>query len=390
MRKYEKMGMYELQARVLDKYKEVLKSDKLVFVVSKNHYFGDDYGAFDSNTILSFTREDLEILLSNKFSALRYLETENLIVLHDGHACFVCADIQDDSDDYPIWTGKQRKNKMDGEIEKELIYGKGSWTWYFQECYEPQEYRDIVESKISNIITEVNSTTGKDYTEEIRKHYESLLENGTPEYYKGVINDKKYLILLSNTSEDRHDKVRCNIKYLYNYCLPTLIIHKKDENLSDLEFRYLSLNQLSENKQKEYIEKINKAILKYLDTNELVIHNSSPKSFKCNWWSYNINFRYLHPDNHGNCEVEYKISNSHYCDWFAFKRKVTSFEGYYFMDELIENVNEARKSLHDFFVRQKIDNYKFKTELIIHLVNSVTDSNTFLKNDKESIMNLFR
>ena len=391
-KRYAHMGLRELQVRVLNKYSELLKRDKSVYVISKNHYFGINYGLFDEETIKDFDRKDLELLLSNKFSALRTIESENFIVLHDGNSKFVIANLNG-YNSLAVWSGKIRN----GEIE--IIHSEGSWTWV-KDYTLLDEYKVRVEEKINELILEVQRVTGKDLSEEITNYYSNLKENGIPEYDKIIFDSEKYTIALSNTSEDDYDYSHCiSHKRLDNYCYPTLILEHKEEYLTPLQVKYSSLEDLSDSQKEQYKNMLNKKINNLLETNELQIIDASKYNIKFTLWNHKV---YLAFDSDRTGEMRYCIYNtstgtrwmnkiySPVEKYFSIYRKVEYIAQESIITDVIESsLKEAKNDIKKYFTQQKIQNGCLMSELIVYLINKLSDNHLY-KSSKESIMDIFR
>ena len=389
--KYAHMGINELKVRVLAKYQEVLKSDKLIYVVGKNNYFGDDYGAFDEETIKDFHREDLEIMLSNKYSALKFIELDNIIVLHDGNAEQAILD-----DELVVWTGKI---KRDGS--KELLYGKGSWTW--REAITLNEYRKTVRSKVDEIIKSLKDyTDNKNIDTEVKEYYASLLEDGTPIMDKVIVNDDNYIIALSNTSYEYFDLERLrSYKHLNDFCYPKLKIEfKKPGNLTELELINLSSEELSSDRQKQLEKMLDKRIVQLLDTNEIQIKNIGIYNLSFSLWNHKI---YLAFDSVNSGEMRYEIYNelsgtrwqgklyNATSSYFSLYKEKMSIAQERFLGSFIkESIPAAKEDLRNYFIFKcnNFDNGNLMTEIVIRFILKTDIAG--LKNNKEEIMNLFK
>lgn len=394
-KRYAHMGLRELQVRVLDKYSELLKRDKSVYVISKNHYFGINYGLFDEETIKDFDRKDLELLLSNKFSAVKNtIEMDDIIIIHDGNSQKVIVDNGDR--EIAVWTGKE---KRDGS--KEILNQESSWSWR-ENVISLDSYKEIVKTKIDEIIDIVNRYSDEDYSAVIRDYYSNLLEEGIPEFDKILIDTNDYCIGLSNESEDSYDQSRCTTqKYLDNYCYPTLVIEKKNGKLTPLQIKYSTYEELNNEARAEYQKMLDTKILKLLDTNELQIEKSNTYNLAFDLWSHRV---YLAFDSLETGEMRYEIYNkSTGTKWQGkiYGPKSTTFSIYretkiiehcqesYLGDVIGNSLPEAKSELRKYFQSQKINDSYLLSELIVYLIIKLMNF-TGEKYSKESIMNIFR
>lgn len=396
MKKYENMGMKELRARVLNKYSEILNTGKPVFVVSTTNYFGSNYGLFDEETTKDFDRKDLELLL-NKYSAVKnIIELDDIIIIHDGNSQKVIVDFNGDRE-IAVWTGKE---KRDGS--KEILNHEGSWSWR-ENVISLDSYKDIVKSKIDEIIDTVNNySNGKDYSAVIRDYYSNLLEEGIPEFDKILIDTDEYCIALSNESEDYYDQSRCMTqKYLDNYCYPTLVIEKKNGKLTPLQIKYSTFEELNDEARVEYQKMLDTKILKLLDTNELQIEKANTYNLAFDLWNHRV---YLAFDSVETGEMRYEIYNkSTGTKWQGkiYGPKSTTFSIYreakiiehcqerYLGDVIKKSLPEAKSELRNYFQSQKINDSYLLSELIVYLIIKLMNFSGE-KSSKESIMNIFR
>lgn len=391
--KYAHMGMRELTVRILDKYSELLKRNKSVYVVSRNHYFGIDYGLFNEETIKDFYRDDLELILSNKYSPMNFIELDDIIVLHDGNSQLVVTDYGKEK---AVWTGR---TKRDGS--KEIIYGEGSWTWT-EYIMLLSDYRKRVEETMISIIENLKDYTDIDFTSEVKEYYKSLLENGIPEYDKVIINNDKYIIALSNTIHEEFDiETMRTRKYLEDFCYPKLKIEAKEPGeLTALEVTNLSYEELDKERQKQFERLIDRKIYQLLDTNELQVKNINTYNLSFSLWNHCI---YLQLDSERTGEMRYEIYNSSTgtrwnnklygatCKTFSlYKEKlcIQYTQDHFLGDFIPESYAKAKNDLKDYFLAKcGCNESNLMTEIVIRFI---TKTDRVHKNEKEVIMNLFK
>lgn len=231
--KYGQFTMGELRSRIEDKYKSLLTSEKLIYIVSKDMYFGADYGLINSNTLKDFSREELGNVLSSKFSAIRnVIELDDIIVIHDGFA--------EKREFYKngeyvecVSTGKSNRYEED-----EVIYGQGSWLWT-RTIHPANTYvrkaEEKVKSFIPTIMEELNWDEEKAKTV-LNDYYHNPIYRHSASSRK-VLNTGNSVVILNFEGED--------LPYKASFAMPKLEIYK-----------------LSESRQKEAIEKAHELLEK--------------------------------------------------------------------------------------------------------------------------------
>lgn len=232
MKNYSQFTMGELRARIEKKYESLLASEKLVYIVAGNTYYGSDYGLLSEESLKDFNRTDLEEVLSNKFSAVRnVIELDNIVIIHDGYA-------------------KKREFLKNGEYiecvytgnskhgEDEVIYGQGSWSWVKTE-HPVDTYMRKAQEKVKSfvpILMEELDWTEEKAKEELHNYYYTPIYKHIASPRK-ILNTGNSVIVLNFEGED--------LPYRASFAMPKLEIYK-----------------LSEYRQKEAIAKANKLLKK--------------------------------------------------------------------------------------------------------------------------------
>lgn len=244
MKNYGQFTMRELRGRIEKKYETLLTSEKLIYIVSKDMYFGADYGLINSNTLKDFSREELGNALSSKFSAIRnVIELDDIIVIHDGFAekrefCKNGVYIE------CVSTGKSNKYGED-----EVIYGHGSWSWVKTEHPVDtylREARAQVETFVPVLMNELNWNEEKSKSV-LHEYYDKPI-------YKHIASSRKVLstgnpVLILNFEGE-------NLPYRASFAMPKLEVYKLSE-----ERKSSLINKAKELKEKETI-RIRKFILR--------------------------------------------------------------------------------------------------------------------------------
>lgn len=243
MKNYGQFTMGELRARIEKKYEKLLKSEKPLYIVSKDTYYGSDYGLMSEKTLLDFTRTELEEILSSKFSAIRNVtELEDIIVIHDG---FGGQREFKQGDEYIqcVYTGKTTRSK------DEVIYGKGSWLWTCT-IHPVDTYMRKAQEKVKSFIPIIMNEL--DWSEEkaktvLNEYYHNPIYRHTSAPRK-VISTGKPVVILNFEGED--------LPYRASFAMPKLEVYKLSEDIKNK-----LISKAKELKEKEII-RIRKFILR--------------------------------------------------------------------------------------------------------------------------------